>query len=176
MTKRAKTILLISIVYSLLFAGLLVNALYLISAEGAKLDVTKNKISENTAKEIAYTKMMTLLESSKDKRDTLKEFFVTEDETISFLSSLETAAKKIGVKLETNELEVIPSVTKETVVSPAALSVSFTFNGSEREVKKFLEVLENIPYHTIIPKVTLTGNPSDGLWSGSAKLLLTLQS
>ena len=71
MSKRLKTVLISATVYSLVFTGLLVNGLYMLSAEGAKLEATKTQISENSAKEAAYTKMMSLLESTKENRITL---------------------------------------------------------------------------------------------------------
>ena len=174
MRKRSKTILIVATLYSLIFAGLLINGVYLISDQGRKLEITKTQISEHTAKEAAYTKMMSLLESSKVSRATLQKFFITENDTISFLASIEAAAKKIGVELKTNELAVIPSESKNGVNNVQALAISVSFQGSESAVKKFLVLLEHIPYHTMMPKVTLSGNPTEDVWSGSVQLRLTL--
>ena len=175
MKKRSKTLLLVATFYSLIFAGLLVNGVYLISAEGAKLETTKIQISEHTAKETAYTKMMSLLDSSKENRATLEQFFITENDTITFLATTEAAAEKIGVELKTNELAVIPSVVKDGVDTPSALAISFSFAGSETAVKNFLVLLEHIPYHTAMPKVTLLSTASLESWTGTAQLRLTLR-
>jgi len=165
----------VATIYSLVFAGLLVNGVYLISAEGAKLETTKTQISEHAAKEIAYTRMVDLLESTKEDRATLQQFFITENDTISFLATIEDAAKKNSIELKTNELAVIPGTTKDSITTPPALAISFSFAGSEVSVKKFLRLLESIPYHTEIPKVTLAGSGSGEEWTGSAQLRLTIK-
>ena len=89
---------------------------------------------------------------------------------------MEAAAKKIGVELKTNELTVIPATVKDGITKPAVLGISFSFTGSENAVKTFLTVLEHIPYHSVLPKITLTGGTTSGEWVGSAQLRLTLRS
>jgi hypothetical protein len=175
MSKRSKTILLVAIVYSLVFAGLLGNGLYLISAEGAKLEIAKTQISEHTAKEVAYAKTMSLLEVTRDNRDTLRTFFITENDTITFLTTIESAAKTIGVTLKTNSLAVLPETSTDGVITPSVVEIRFDFLGTQAAVKQFLVLLEHIPYHTAIPAVTLASNGEGGAWSGTAQLRLTLQ-
>lgn len=174
MSKRSKTVLIVAITYCLIFAGLLITGLYVISAEGTKLETTITQISEYAAKETAYTKMMDLLESTKENRTTLEQFFITENDTISFLTGIETAAKKIGVELKTNELAVVPAVTKDGVTVPAVLMINFSFTGQEGAVKKFLVLLEHVPYQTVMPKISLGNNGLDGVWTGVVQLRLTL--
>ena len=174
MIRRSKNVLIVASLYSLIFAGLLINGVYLISDQGRKLEITKTQISEHTAKEAAYSKMMSLLESSKENRTTLKKFFITENDTISFLATIEAAAKKNQVDLKTNELAVLPREPQNGVENLQALAISFSFSGTESAVKKFLVLLEHIPYHTAIPKVTLSGTPTDDVWTGSVQLRLTL--
>lgn len=171
-SKRSKTLVLVAAGYTVLFAGLLINGVYLISAEGSKLESTKVLISEQSAKEAAYTKVTKLVESTEDSRAKIKNLFITENETISFLASIEKAADSIGVILTTNELVVIPSVTKDEVTNPALLSLRLSFSGAERDVKKFLLLLEKIPYHSAIPKVTL--NTATENWKATVDLNLTL--
>lgn len=175
MSKRSKTLLVIASVYCFIFAGLLVYGVYILSAEGAKLEMTKTQISEHTAKEAAYAKMISLLESTKENRAALQQFFITENDTITFLANIEAAAKEIGVELKTNELAVVPTATNSGVVTPPILVVSFSFVGSESSVKKFLTVLEHIPFHATMPKVTLTSGASLETWTGVVQLRLTIQ-
>ncbi len=172
MNMRSKTIIIVATGYCLIFAGLLFSGVYLISVEGTKLETTKVLLAEQTAKEEAYTKVTKLVESTKISRTQLKSFFITENETIAFLTSIEKAAEAIGVTLKTNELAVIPVVVADGVTTPAALTLRFTFSGSEAAVKKFLTLLEQIPYHVVIPKVTM--NTSEANWKVTADLRITL--
>lgn len=174
MIKRTKTTLGVSIVYALLLAVSLASMVYVIYNEGSKLEQSKVTIAELVAKEAAYTSVVRLIDSSTEDRTLISGYFITEKDTISFISELERAAKNSGVELETTELSVTAAETKDGVTTPAVLSIGVSLQGSEGAVKKYIELLETIPYHTNIPQISVQSNRVTNQWSAAASLRLTM--
>lgn len=174
MNQRTKTVLILAILYCLFFVLVLSSALYLIRVQGTKLAGLQTTISEQSAKEATYNTVMRLLETTDAERATLASFFLTEKDTISFISELELAAVQLGIKLETTELSVTEAVTKDSVTTPATLVVGLKFEGVESAVKAFVTTLEHIPYHATIPELSVTNQMAGGVWQGKSRLIITL--
>ena len=174
MIKRTKTNFGIALVYSVILVITLGFTVFIVYNQGSKLEQTKLTIAEHTAKEAAYTNVMRLLESSAADRAALRTYFINEKDTISFISELESAASTIGVVLETTELSVAPTLTKDGVTTPAVLTLGVEYTGEEAAVKKFTLLLENVPYHKQIPEYTVTRDVTTGVWVGKTMLRITM--
>lgn len=176
MTKRTKTTFGISMLYALFFIAALGIMGFVIYDQGAKREETKLMIAERSAKDASYSNVMHLVESSTEDRAELMTYFITEKDTIGFISELENAAATVGVSLETTELSVTPVVTKDGITTPAVLAVGVAFKGGESAVKKFITLLESVPYRKDIPNFTVTSEVGIGEWSAKTVLRITMKS
>jgi hypothetical protein len=174
MTKRTNTIFVVSILYALVLAFGLAAMLYVVHMQGSKLEEAKITIADHIAKEAVYSNVVRLLESSKADRALLATYFISEKDTISFISELEQAAEKVGVTLRTTELSVVSATTKDGVATPAVLSVGVQFSGEEMAVKKFISLVENVPYHKKIPNFNISRDTASDNWTADTKLQITM--
>lgn len=175
MTQQTKTTLAISATYCVLFITALASMVFVVHEQGAKLEAAKIAIAEHAAKEASYNNVMRLLETSASNRAELKSYFITEKDTISFISELESAAAGVGVSLETTELSVTPASVKDGMTTPAVLGVGVSFKGSEAAVKQFITLLENVPYRKDLPSFNISSEGAAG-WSGHTTLRITMTS
>ncbi|MFT7507784.1 MAG: hypothetical protein ACI92I_000952 [Acidimicrobiales bacterium] len=149
-TKRAKKIGVVSIV-SLVFAcGIMVFVWMYINTEGERLQTQAREVADYNARTKTYTGLSQLINNTQEQRKELRSYVLTEEETIDFLSEIETIAQEQGVDLTTNSLK--KAVEGDTFED---LLVSFSIEGSEKNVKKMLHIFETLPYHGHISKLSL---------------------
>jgi hypothetical protein len=175
MTKRTKTIFIVAMLYSVLLLCSLAAILYVIYIEGTKLSEAKVAIAEQSAKELAYTNVMRVLEGSADDRAKLSSYFISTKDTITFISELESAAASLGVTMQTTGLSITPATTVGGVVNPPLLSVGVQFKGAEAAVKKYISLLENVPYYTQMNTFSLSGEKATGEWTAVTTLTITMK-
>ncbi len=174
MTKRTTTNLVLALIFALGVTLGLALMLYIVNIQGSKLEQAKITIAEHVAKEAAYTNVTRLVEASASDRAMLLTYFITEKETITFISQLEAAALAMGVRLQTTNLSVTPATTVDGKTTPGVLTVGLSFGGETTAAKKFLTLLENVPYHKQIPTVTMTKDAATAATQGQVSLLITL--
>lgn len=172
MNKRTIIVFSISLTYFFAVASLLACMIYLIHQQGARLDESQEAISAHAAKETAYNHVVDLLDSTKADREELETYFITEKDTITFISNLELIAKQFRVSLETTELSVTKSTEKDALTTAGILSIGLNFSGSDVDVKRFVVMLENLPYKTTIPNLSIGEDPVTGVVTGTIKLLI----
>ncbi|OGG89174.1 hypothetical protein A2592_00540 [Candidatus Kaiserbacteria bacterium RIFOXYD1_FULL_42_15] len=170
MSKKTKLMLYISILYSFILVAFLAYGIYQVKVQGDVFDANRLLIAEQNSKELAYHNLIQTTESTKEDRATIEQFFITEKDTISFITDIEQLASKMGITLETSQLSVNPKTDK----SAAQLYAGFKFTGQEKAIKQLVLLFENIPYHKTIPELVLTHNPEDGTWKGSILLYITI--
>ncbi len=176
MTKRTKTTFVISVLYSIFFVLGLAVMVYVITIQGAQLEVAKESIATRTAKNEAYKNIMQLLETSAPNRAKIDSYFISEKDTIGFMSELETAANTIGVSLNTTDLSIVPATNKAGVAAPAVLLIGVHFKGSEIAVKKYIQLLENVPYRKSLPAFSVTSDTAADVWEVTTSLHITMKS
>ncbi len=175
MNKKSRTFLIVAAVCFLAAAGAFIYALYEVSEQGVRYEESKKLIGEQTAKEASYNTVQSLLISTREDREKIKNLFIEENDTISFISEIEQNAGIVGVSLTTTELSIAPSVTDPNgVTSPALLLVGFDFSGTQNAVWQYLTLLENIPYHKKITQVSFVKSDSN-VWKANVKMQLTLR-
>ncbi len=175
MNKKSHTILFFSLTCFLASAGIFSYTLYDVSQQGVRFEEAKRLIGEHSAKEAAYNSVQGLLLSTKDDREQIRNLFIEEKNTISFISEIEKNAKVTGVTLTTNELAIIPKSTDAGgLVTPAVLAIGFDFTGAEATVQQFISLLENIPYHKKTTELSFVKTDTN-VWKANIKMKLILQ-
>jgi Tfp pilus assembly protein PilO len=126
------------------------------------------------AEQQAQQQMATIIENtlsqSEDERKQLQSFFLSERDTISFITAVEQLARNSQVTLETTQLSVVPA----TETDPSKLNVGFSYEGSYNRVINLTAQIETLPYHITVTRVTLV-KLAQGQWRGDVTLTVTLQ-
>jgi hypothetical protein len=175
MTQCTKTTFIIAVVYS---SGLILTLgciLYVIHMQGTKLEEAKTTIAEHTAKELAYANVTKVLETSEADRAKLDSYFISDKDTISFITELESTATSFGVILQTTGLSVTPATTVAGVVHPPVLSVGLRIKGDKVAVKKYIVLLENIPYHKQISSFMFSSDAATNASEAVTTLSITMK-
>ena len=175
MIQRTKTTFGFAVLYSVFFVGGLAVVVYIITIQGSQLEAAKESIAEQSAKNAAYQNVMQLLDSSAAARTELSSYFISEKDTITFMSELETAANTIGVTLNTTQLSIVPGTSKNGITTPAVLMIGVHFTGGETAVKKYIQLLENVPYHKSLPNFSVTMDTVADVWDVTTSLRLTMK-
>lgn len=170
MNKSTRTALIISIIYGVGLVGMYGYGISVVQSKGQELANTRDMLVEQTAKEAAYNNILRLIADTEPDRLELQTFFLTERETISFITETEQIAQQLGLEFQTTEL----SITEATTDTQAELQASFRFIGSEASVKYFLEILEYVPYHKTIPRVSVTSQAGADNWRADVSLRITI--
>lgn len=163
---------LIASLYCLSLVGVLVMAILFTRAEQVEYRMLRTTLAEHTAKEASFNEVARIVEETKEERELLASHFLTESDTIAFMAEVEGMAAILGIKLVTSELALVP----KTETAPAQLKVGFSFSGSASSVQTFVETLENLPYHSNVPTLSLQRADSGAGQTGSMSLLVTLES
>ena len=186
--KNTYIIGIVAVIYVLVAAACLAWVLHAVSISGALLTERISVIETNSVREKANKDLTALLESTKQEREVIDGYLLTEDKTSSFLTDMEYIAHSQGVTLTTNSLEVVKPLKKAVATSSASttapvdvqfnplfqqLAVSFAVEGSEMGVKKMLQVIENLPYHSQVTAFSLN-RQSVSAAKGTISLNITL--
>ena len=97
-----------------------------------------------------------LMGETAQEREVLAGLILTEEDTSVFLTRIEQIASEVGVELATRSLTVIER-EEETY---DLLSLSLQIEGSHDRVLTMLEVLEVLPYHSVVDGLRFTHDPS----------------
>ncbi len=143
--KNTKISLALSILFVIGSAGVFGVSLYLISKKSTELNTQVAAIAESTAVTEEYNKLNVLLEDTESERTKLKEFILSESEIINFLSEVEKISRSFGLKVETNSLNVV-----EGSGFFDTLELELGFVGEAKQVFKFLEFVEALPYASTV--------------------------
>lgn len=174
MKNNSQTYIIAALIFFLGTLGVFGGALFEIKNQNKNFDEQRQLISEHTAKELSYSKLQSLLESTANNRKSTNDIFLSEKNTINFISDIEKDAALLGVVLQTKNLSIKPQEVKDGVIlQPAKLVVSFDFTGSEKSVRDFLLLLENIPLYKTFTSMHMLKDTSTQ-WKISTSMELTL--
>jgi len=169
-TSRAKKISIVAAIYCLLAVVILVGAIYYTEQNKNKFADVRNKNSEAVAMKQLATKIEQTLLLSESDRNELDSFFISERDTIHFITRVEELANLFEVEVETTQLAVIPA--KDGKLS--RLHIGFISEGQYDNVEKMLSALETLPYHKSISQVSIKKAQGE-IWEGSIDMYVTLQ-
>jgi|GEM_PF-3225610 len=99
--------------------------------------------------------------------EALAAYFLSEDEVVGFLGSVEDLGRRIGVDASASSIEVT-----EGEGYAELLTLSIHASGSKAAVLHMLEILETLPYASEITSVQMTkqGAGTDIEWEGAFDL------
>lgn len=166
MTSKTKFVLIVASLYFIGAASAFAVTTYTVNTKGQALEQYVQAIADRVAAEQKYQEVSELIQETAAEREALTKYLLAEDDTITFLASIETIGVEQGVILETNSLQV---VNKEG--NPGILEIQFGITGSEVLVFRMLSILESLPYHSTLTKLKFERSEAG---SDTVKLLVTL--
>lgn len=117
-----------------------------------------------------YSELQNVYEESKDKRGALDRYLLTQEgASIDILTWVEAQAPRVGVSLETNNLQKVNDKDTKT----DWVEVSFVFSGERASVERFITVLEHLPYVSYLTSLTY-GAQAEGGWEATATVRILL--
>lgn len=167
-TRRTFVIGIIALAYLAVAASGLAWMIYGVSVSGAALKDRVAAIEDKNAKVRAYTELSSLMDETKAERAELTQYVLTEDQTSSFLTDVETLGKTLGVTLTTLSLKAV-----EHEDSFNELVVEFAVEGNAVNVEHMLKAFEVLPYHSSVRSLSLVrGN--NGMVKSTIAVSVTL--
>ncbi len=171
MNSRTKKILIVSIITLVISVSACLVLAYQIDVQGKKLKEYVQLLTEQGAQEASYIRINRLVQETKQEReDITKAFFKDESESIGFLSDIESLAAAIGLELTTDELNKVTAEDKSEYIK-----MTFVYSGEKELVLKFTQLLEHIPYHSLVQNLRLQ-EVDNTTWEGTATIHITLAS
>jgi hypothetical protein len=167
-SKQTQIVALIAFIYASIASGLLWWVSNQISVSGEALSTRVAAIAEQNARSRAYSELTRMVKNSEQKRTALAQHLLTEDQTSSFLTDIESLGMAQGVELTTDSLKV----TRQESFTDL-LTIDFSISGQEPAVMRMLELFENLPYHSQVTSLTFTRG-SSGKVESSIELTVSL--
>jgi len=189
MKGRTKSVLIFAIIFALVATVVFGGGLYYVISKGNSLIVLRQTIADHTAKEHSYNFIQNLEAETEEERAELQTFFLhdNEQDTLRFINELETLGRLLGVSLKTNSLDIKVATpptntnnnnasTTPVVTDPYdRLQISLEIEGSAEAVRRYVTMLENLPYDKNLHKISLRRDAEkNNVWVGTVELSLTL--
>lgn len=169
MNKKTQIIAVVALIYVLIAAGILSLVLYRISSSGQALTQRVDTIADRNARTRVYKDLSSVVNNSAQERQELSSYILTEDQTSSFLTNIESIGSAQGVHITTNSLHVV----QQDKAFVNQLVVQFSVNGKEAAVKKMLTIFETLPYHSEVSSFSFTRTDT-GMVNSTVELTISL--
>lgn len=152
MTRSSVRNFVISLVTLLLSVGALVFMILEIEKKTTVLQEQLTSIEAENKRESNFYTLEKKSEESAGDRLALEQYFLPKSsDSIDFLNRVEQLAPKSGVALETEALE--ESTDKKT--KQKYIEAKFAISGTENNVEQFIEILESLPYVSLITSMSI---------------------
>lgn len=168
-TKKTKTYSFLSLLFFIVAFSAYILLWQQVRNEGEKLLERSKEIADFNAREQTYRDLKKLVDSTKTDRDELNTYFLTEEKTIDFLSTIEKIAGEQGVDLVTDSLKV-----EEGTDLFDTLVISYSVEGVPERVNAILLILETLPYHASVSNVFLQSLFEEGVERTRGSIELTI--
>jgi hypothetical protein len=164
------------IIAALLAATATTAAAYLVvqvQTQATILEMDLQKIAEGNARSAAAEVINRQIAATKVERETVAAAFLgsLDEGGGSFPTALETLAAEMGLTL------TILSISDESSQSAAGkqeVKTVFSFTGSERAVSAFTIMLESLPYHARLERLTINFDEAANTAKAEAELRVTV--
>lgn len=166
-SNRTKILGLISAVFFIAAACLLVGIVYLMNVKEHALRDKQAEVERSYIHEQELTSLVRLVEDSGAEREELMSRILKSEEVIDFLSLLSALGKEQGVNLETPTLN---EVAIDDVFSYLVIDMSIT--GPYEAIRHVLSLLEVLPYQSSVTNVSLSSR-GNGTWAGKFSIMVT---
>jgi len=163
----------------ILLGGSLILALVFIALYALGYIVVQKKFSDvkdlvlQSRQEVLETEQLQstkhLINDTREQREKLNNYFVTEDEIVVFIEQIESLGSFAGVSLELNAVDVVSDAGDD------ALSLKFTTYGSWEGTYYLLALIETLPYNIYIERVRVLREDSENKgsqWRGDFNIRL----
>lgn len=167
LTPRAKRIVVVASVCGIISVASFAAAFVYVAKQGATLRERAQAVANHAVQQQTYQALAALVTSTKDDREELYRYLVTEAETIDFLAEIEGLAATKGVTITTDTLTVEEGKDFNT------LKINLTLAGEERPIHDVIQILETLPYMSYINRLKLSTDPA-GVVTGTVELRVML--
>jgi len=157
-TKKTKVYGIFSLIFFAVTAAAVVFMWYYVRTEGDELLTQAKEVADYSAREQTYRELAELVESTQVDRDELNAYVLTEEKTIDFLSAVEEIAYDQGIELTTNSLKVVEG---KRIFD--TLNITFAVDGMQTRVYTMLEILETLPYHSSVSRISFQNSDDSGV-------------
>jgi len=162
-------------VLSLIFFGASLTVALLtyfyVDTQGKELESQMEIVSKNRQLKERYDSLALMVDASRAEYDELASYLLTENNTINFLSEVETLAGTMGLELTTDALKVDPLPNPKY----QGITLQLRVVGGHDDVITFLQILETLPYYSRIEALEFARESrSGGNWTAAITLLVGL--
>ncbi len=167
--RRTKIIAAIAFGFFIFSLGAYVLFFFMIEGHKETLRAERVRAAEAEVQARALSALQATVVESKEDREKLLGFILTDDEIIDFLALIEQTAREQGVKLETTlEVRPLDDVFEELALS---LSIEGSFDG----VMRMLRLFETLPEQSVVTEMNIARGGEEGStdWQGTFMLTVT---
>lgn len=167
---RTIGILIFSIICVTITGGLLLVASYLLNQEGKELQAKMQAVADEQKLITERNQIKSTIDASASDRAELAGFIIDGDDgTAAFLSEMDALAAKLGVTI-TTQLKVV----EQEKATFDLLSVSFAVEGADSSVRRFVSLLEKVPYKSQLTALQLSKgqDPNTGRITSSGSITM----
>jgi hypothetical protein len=137
-----------------------------INSKEQELQSQFKTLNDENVRENSFHKLQKTAEESVTDRDRLAKYFLKqESDSIDVLNWVESMAPKARVTLQTKSLQKVSDKDTKT----DWIEVAFVFSGEQKDVERFVGILERLPYLSYITSLSLNGR-SSGDWQALVTL------
>ena len=156
--------------FMLVSAGAIMGLIYIVEGNAIELGDRVRAIAYNKAQQEERYETERLLEETKEEREALSNFVLTEGSVIDFITNIEAVASAQGLEFDTQAIS--PESTKDETFDE--LSMSFNFSGQKSAVEYMISVLETVPHHSYIRDISLKQSEDRLKWTVRLTLVVTI--
>jgi len=164
------------ILAALLAATATMAAAYLVvqvQKQAALLEIGLQEIAEGNARSVAAAAVSRQITETHDDRALLAGAFLTsiDEDGGSFLTELETLAATMGLSMSIISITDEPSQSAE---GKEEIKIVFSYAGTEQVATAFALMLESLPYHGRLERLTISVDKSSREAKAEAELRVTV--
>lgn len=160
----------ITLSFMIFGALVLLGLVYVIEGNAVTLREQVSAIAYTKAQQQERYETERLLDETKEERERLAQFVLTEGSVIDFITNIEALAQSL--QLSFNTQTITPEKTKDTNFDE--LSMNFDFSGSKPVVEYMISILETTPHHSYIRDLTVRQSEGGAVWNVNLVLVVTI--
>lgn len=171
-TSKTKKLLIIALIIAVVAGALVLYLFIQIQQQGITLKSQQTVLAEAELKQETYTRIKRIVTETEDKRAKLKTaFFTDQSDSLDFITYLEDdLAPRARVDLKTESLEALAVANNPNATD---MKMQFSFSGAKADVVDFARLLEVLPYHSRIEKLTIVRKESN-TWEGEVTVVIVV--
>lgn len=162
--------------------------LFIIKQKQTQISNTENMITLETQKANEIIALRKTIDSTSDAQKKLSSYFVTSDQTVNFIGTIEQYGKISNTSFSLESVDLNKTTTIKGAADTGAINLHFKAHGSFTNIYRLLLILENAPYAidfervsfskiasdttTASPEKSAKATPASPLWEGDFTIKL----